>query len=212
MEAPAPWKPPSPLPTRFETRRLLLRYWEPSDAEALLAGLQNSRDTYSPWLQWAQTDNRTIAECIFNIERFRRARETAADTFALGIFDRHTGQPVGGTSLHRMDHATHHAEVGYFIFADRRRQGLCSEAVAGLISWAFSHQNAGGWGLRRIEIFCAAANIASQRVPQKLGLRQEVNKLKERWVAGIGWDGTLGWGVLSDEWDVAAQRIRPSRG
>lgn len=174
----------------------------------MLAGLEQDRRSYWPWLPWARTDNRNLAECIFNIERFRRERESTADNFGIGIVDRETGKVIGGTSLHRLHLASHQAEVGYYIHSHRRGQGLCTEAVAGLITWAFMHQNAGGWGLRRIEILCAAANIASQKVPQRLGLRQEVNKVAERWVDGIGWDGTLGWGVLSEEWDVAARRLR----
>jgi RimJ/RimL family protein N-acetyltransferase len=210
MNAPAPWKAPSPLPTRFETRRLVIRFWEPEDANSLLEGIEQDRSAFLPWLPWVKSDNRNLAECVFNIERFRRTRETTADDFVLGLFDRETGHAVGGTGLHRMHAPSHHGEIGYFMFPDKRRQGLCTEAVAGLISWAFIHQNAGGWGLRRLDIFCAAGNIASQRVPRKLGLRQEVNKSADRWVDGIGWDGTLGWGVLSEEWDTAAQKLRPS--
>ena len=85
---------------------------------------------------------------------------------------------------------------------------VCTEAVAHLISWAFEHPSAGGWGLRRIEIYCAAANAASQRVPRKLGMRQEVTRRKARFVPGVGWDDTLGWGVLREEWDSAAHRVR----
>ena len=79
--------------------------------------------------------------------------------------------------------------------------GLSDSAFAGV---------AARQGMRRVA--AGAARLLSpfgQRVPQKLGLRQEVNKRAERWVDGIGWDGTLGWGVLSEEWDTAAQRLRP---
>jgi RimJ/RimL family protein N-acetyltransferase len=77
---------------------------------------------------------------------------------------------------------------------------MCTEAVAGLISWAFTDQREGGWGLRRIEIFCARRNLASQRVPQKLGLRQEVHRRQAGWIEGLGWEDQLGWGVVRDEW------------
>ena len=43
-----------------------------------------------------------------------------------------------------------------------RRRGLCSEAVAGLLSWAFRPQRDGGWGFRRVHIRCAGNNLASQ--------------------------------------------------
>ncbi len=211
MKPPSPWTAPSPLPARFETRRLVLRFWEASDAAGMLEAVNADRESLLPWLDWARTDNRNVAECTFNIERFRRERERVnppCDTYAIGIFDRVTGKAVGGTSLHRMDLASHHSEVGYYIRADRRKQGLCTEAVAGLISWAFTPQRAGGWGLRRIDIFCAGQNKASQAVPRKLGLRQEVQQTGKRWVEGFGWDDTLGWGVLADEWDIGAGSLR----
>jgi RimJ/RimL family protein N-acetyltransferase len=211
MEPPNPWKPPVPLPSQLATERTRLRYWQPDDAGSMLRALDAGRDSFLPWLPWVTTDNRTPVECIFSIERFRRKREQVeppCDDFVLGIFDRSTNEALGGTGLHRIDAANHQAEIGYWIRPDRRRQGLCTEAVAGLITWAFTPQADGGWGLRRIEIFCAGSNRASQAVPKKLGLRQEVHQIGRRWVNG--WDDTLGWAVLADEWDVMRCRIKPA--
>lgn len=192
-----------PLPDGYETDRLLLRAWRHEDAPGMLAAIDVDRASLLPWLPWPNVDNRTLYECIFQIERFRRegARTTPpADNFVIAIIDRATGEVLGGTGLHRVAHDLHQAEIGYWLRADRRRQGVCTEAVAGLLTWAFTPQDRGGWGLRRIEIFCAAANTASRRVPEKLGLRQEVHKRADRWVPGLGWSDTLGWGVLAEEW------------
>jgi RimJ/RimL family protein N-acetyltransferase len=192
------------------TPRLLLRFWEPDHAPAMLEGLNVDRSSFAPWLPWVAVDNRTLVECIFQIERLRREREAGGDTnFVLAMIDRATGKAVGGTGLHRVERESHQAEIGYWVRPDRRGQGLCTEAVGHLISWAFAAPEAGGWGLRRIEIACAAANAASQRVPRKLGMRQEVTRRAARFVPGIGWDDTLGWGVVREEWDAAALRVRP---
>jgi RimJ/RimL family protein N-acetyltransferase len=177
----------------------------------MLEGLNAGRETFLPWLPWLRTDNRTIEECIYSIERFRRARERDSpppDDFVIGIFDRATGKAVGGTGFHRMDLPSHHAEIGYYIRPDRRREGLCTEAVRGLISWGFTPQSAGGWGLRRIDIYCSGSNIASQSVPRKLNLRQEVHQLQKRWTPDYGWDDHLGWGCLAHEWDLAAHSLK----
>jgi ribosomal-protein-serine acetyltransferase len=186
-----------------------LRPWVPADAQAMLDALNLDRSSYLPWLVWVGNDNQDLAQCIYHVERFRReAEQPECRHSVLGIFDRATGDVLGGTSLHDVIRARHQAEIGYWIRPDRRRTGLCAEAVAGLISWAFTPQSAGGWGLRRIEIYCAAKNESSQRVPAKLGLRREVHKVSCQWIEGRGWDDLLGWGVVNEEWDCASHRLR----
>jgi RimJ/RimL family protein N-acetyltransferase len=170
----------------------------------MLQALDIDRTSFSPWLPWVQKDNRNTDECLTAISRMQERRERTeppADDFVIGIFDRASGSAIGGTGLHRIVHAAAEGEIGYWIRPDRRAQGLCTEAIAGLISWAFTPQPGGGWGLRRIHIRCAARNLASQRVPAKLGLRQEARLIGERWIEGFGYDDTLVWGVLSGEWN-----------
>ena len=166
------------------------------------------RASLLPWLPWAATDNRTVAECHYTVERFRREREgPAAVTFGLGIFDARDGSVTGGTSFHRVRPEMAEAEIGYWIRADRRGRGLCTEAVAALISWGFTPQGE-GWGFRRITMYCAEPNAASRGVARKLGLRQELHARGDRWVEGLGFCGSLGWGVLAEEWDTKAHRLK----
>lgn len=198
---PAPWTPPSPLPEAFHTDRLTLRFPRHTDAAAYFEMISTSRDSLLPWMPWALTDHLAPEQSVYYIEQCRRTRSEKPGTdYGIGIFDRKTGRVLGGTGLHRFVPACHEAEIGYFVRADARNQGICTEATRGLISWALTPQDRGGWGLRRIHIRCAAKNVASQRVPRKIGLREEARLVQERWVPGIGWDDTLVWGVLADEW------------
>ena len=82
----------------------------------------------------------------------------------------------------------------------RRRIRRCREAVSAHVTWAFRSPIEGGWGLRRIHIRCASLNAASRQVPQRLGFVHEATLRKERWVDGLGWDYTLVFGMLRDEW------------
>ncbi len=207
---PDPWKAPAPFPTSAATPRLLLRFWQPSDAAAMFAAIEVDRNSFAPWLPWTALDNRTVEECAAAIERMREKRERAepaADDFAIGVFDRATGDAIGGTGFHRCIAAAHEGEIGYWIRPDRRRQGLCAEAVAHAISWGFTPQARGGWGFRRLHIRCAASNHASRGVPQKLGLRREATLVAERWVPTYGWEDSCVWGVLASEWDCQAHRL-----
>ena len=198
-----PWAAPSPLPSGCCTERVRLRYWQPADAPAMLQALSVDRPSFLPWLPWTATDNRTVEECGAAIERQRLKRERLdppADDFTIAISDARSGDVLGGTGLHRIIHGAHEAEIGYWMRADRRRQGLCQEAVAALVTWAFRSPSEGGWGLRRIHIRCASLNAASRQVPQRLGFVHEATLRKERWVDGLGWDDTLVFGMLRDEW------------
>ncbi|MFO0782111.1 MAG: GNAT family protein [Phycisphaerales bacterium] len=204
--APAPWTAPQPLPTGCRTSRLSLCYWQLEDAPAMLAALTIDRESFLPWLPWTLTDNRTVEQCCAAIERQREKRERAdgqPEDVVVAIFDAMTGDALGGTGLHRMVHAYHEAEIGYWMRADRRRQGFCTEAVAALVTWAFMPQDQGGWGLRRIHIRCAALNVPSSAVPRRLGFAHEATLRKERWVPGHGWDDTLVFGMLREEWRAA---------
>lgn len=208
VDAPAPWTAPTRLPPGCETARLRLRFWRVEDATDMLRAIDVDRASFLPWLLWVRSDNRTVEECVAAIERMRDKRERTeppADDFVIGIFDKQSGLPVGGTGLHRINHAAHEAEIGYWVRPDRRRQGLCAEAVHGLISWAFRTQSAGGWGLRRIHIRCAGSNVSSQSVPRRMGLREEARLVGERWTEGVGWDDTLVWGVCAGEWPSRAE-------
>lgn len=176
----------------------------------MFAAIDADRTSLLPWLPWAATDNRNVSECLFHIERFRRTREgTGATDFALGLFDAGTGEVVGGIGFHRIDAEIAQGEIGYWIRGDQARRGLCTEAVAALISAGLTPQREGGWGFRRVTIMCAEPNVASRRVPEKLGLPLEVSTRGDRWIDGLGFTGTLSWGVLREEWDFEAKRSRP---
>lgn len=190
---------------------ITLRFWEDGDAPALFEAIDIDRGSFLPWLAWVRTDNGSVGDCLATIDRMRSRRtrmEPIADDFTLGIFDAATGGVLGGTGLHRVVHAAHEGEIGYWVRPDRRGQGICTRAVAALLSWSFTPQGEGGWGLRRVHIRCAARNAASQRVPRKLGLREEARLVEERWVDTVGWDDTLVWGVLDREWDRSRNMLR----
>ncbi|MGE3109206.1 MAG: GNAT family N-acetyltransferase [Phycisphaerales bacterium] len=211
LTPPEPWCMPDPLPDRRETARLVLRYWRDEDAPGLFEAVSRSREYLKPWLPWAPKEHLTIAQTIYSIENMRRERESEdprRDNVVLAIVDRATGEPVGGTGLHRIVHAAHEAEIGYWIRQSRARQGLCTEAVRALISWAFTPRQAGGWALRRVHIRCCSLNVASRGVPTKIGLRQELHLHRDRWVDRHGWADTLGWGVIADEWDCQRECLR----
>lgn len=213
LAAPAPWSLPDPIPLRFATDRIVLRTWDVADAAALWMAVDESRPSLHPWLPWANTDNRSLGETHYTIERFARDRNKAAfDAGRLGIpfgiFDAASGRLLGGTGFHSFRPAIHQIEVGYWVRSTERGRGVCTHATAAMLSWAFTPVARGGWGFRRVEIVCAASNAASAGVCEKLRLRQECRKNMDRWIDGRGWDDSLQYAVSAADWDIAAMRLR----
>ena len=203
MTQPPPlWRRPQDLRIPFTTNRLRADWWRPENAPSLWEAIETSRSTLIPWLPWAATGHRDPEETLERIDAWTRQRQAPeADEFFLGLFDRHTGEIVGGTGLHRVIYELGQAEIGYWVRASRRGEGLCTEALRAVVSWAFRD-----WGLRRLVVECVAENVASRRVAEKATLPLEACHRRARWVDHVGLCDSLVYGVLRDEWDVERQR------
>ena len=75
------------------------------------------------------------------------------------ILDRYSRVTIGGIGLSgRPDHIGH-TQVGYFVDAKRRRQGVATEALGALLDWAFQEPT-----LTMVVAYTPVANLRSQRV------------------------------------------------
>jgi len=201
---PPAWRKPDPLPDPVAvTERLIVRLPRLEDDEALFEAVSGCREQLLPWLPWAAAEHQTVGESRSFLEQMARERSAAElQNLVLFILERRGGALVGGTGFHRLDPVHGCAEIGYWTRGDRRRRGYCREAVAGLITAAFRD-----FGLRRIRICCAAPNLGSVAVIERLGLRLESRERLERFVPGHGWVDSLAFGVLAQEWSPEAGRV-----
>jgi len=206
------WKEPDPIDFRIETPRLVVRLCELEEAKEVFDVINSCRDALLPWMPWAKTEHHELSSTTEYIaKQLNRSRKPLTpDGVGLAIFDKATGDFVGGTGFHDLRRDTASVEIGYWVRADRQRQGICTEAVAHWISRLLTPQDSGGVGLRRVRIYCSAENVASSRVPQKLGLRQEVHQRQDYFVPDHGVTDRLGWGVMADEWDTREHRAQQS--
>jgi len=79
---------------------------------------------------------------------------------------REGGEVVGHVGFHGPPWMVGRAEIGYSIFAARRRRGYATEAAQALVDWAFTQDQA--------QVFASVmpTNTASLRVVEKLGFAQ----------------------------------------
>jgi ribosomal-protein-alanine N-acetyltransferase len=90
--------------------------------------------------------------------------------------------------------AFQNAYLGYWVDEDRQNRGLMTEAVAAATAFAF-----GPAGLHRVQAAVMPRNVASQRVLEKAGYRQE--GLAQRYLCIAGqWEDHLLFATTAEEW------------
>lgn len=84
--------------------------------------------------------------------------------------------------------------LGYFIFPQYWGRGVVTEAVRGIMSYAFEKTD-----VIKIESGCLKANYGSVRVMEKVGMKQEGELLKHMYYNGELHD-RLDYRMLKEEW------------
>ncbi len=151
----------SVLPTRIQSERLVIKHWTMSDTSALSQALIDSYEHLSPWMGWVDPDEAADLDSYrARIGRWYDEWEAGGDSY-LGIFA--DGILVGACGLHRRG-TPDSLEIGYWIHAAHTRLGYATEAAAALTRAAFDLPD-----IERVEIHHDKANVASGRIPPRLG-------------------------------------------
>lgn len=158
--------PKKPVPKRLETKRLVLRVPTPRDAEPHIAEVRRSLHRLAPWIPWAKKTP-TLAKsrryCVRAIKEHRKKK-----AFGYLVFDKGSGELVGGIGLHRIDWSVPKLEVGYWVGSRFEGRGYVTEAVRALTEFAFRKL-----GAIRMELLCDTLNVRSRRVATRCGYRLE---------------------------------------
>ena len=87
------------------------------------------------------------------------------------------------------------AELGWVLHPEHAGHGYATEAVRALIDLAFDDM-----GLRRVTAGCFAANEASWRLMERVGMRRETVTVRESLHRSGLWLDGYGYALLADEW------------
>jgi len=177
---------------RIETKRLVLRCYNPSDASLLAESVTESIEHLRPWMPWADSEPEPVEEKIQRLKRFRGLFDLGQD-FVYGIFNPDETKLIGGTGLHTRL-GDDELEIGYWIHKDYIHQGLVTESTAALVKVAFEILR-----VHRIEIHMDPENISSAAIPRKLGFTHE-GTLRGKLRFLDAWRDTMIWGLLESEY------------
>jgi RimJ/RimL family protein N-acetyltransferase len=177
---------------RIETERLVVRCYQPSDAQLLADSVAESVEHLKPWMPWAHAEPEPFQAKVDRLQRFRGEFDLGED-FIYAIFDKEETRLLGGTGLHTRL-GEQQLEIGYWIHKDFTNQGLVTESTAALVKVAFEIVS-----IHRIEIHCDPLNLASASIPRKLGFTHE-GTLRGNMRFLDRWRDTMIWGLLDTDY------------
>ncbi|GAA4727772.1 GNAT family protein [Pedococcus ginsenosidimutans] len=87
------------------------------------------------------------------------------------------------------------AELGWSLRPDETGKGYATEAVEAVLRMCFE-----GLGLRRVVAGCFAANTASYRLMERVGMRREAQTLQDALHPSGRWMDGYTYALLAEEW------------
>ena len=166
-------------PERLTHASIELRRWRATDADLSFRLVSESLEHLRPWMPWA-TSEYGLADASEYLQRCE-ADWTAGSAFQYLILA--GGQPAGSAGLMaRIGDGG--LEIGYWVHQGLTGRGVATSAAAALTDAAFMLP-----GIDHVEIHHDMLNLASGRVPAKLGFSQ-VGTMKARFGLAPGDSGT----------------------
>jgi ribosomal-protein-serine acetyltransferase len=182
------------IPTEFQTERLLVRAYRPGDGAMYYQALRVNWEHLYEFMpeQYLRMQSEADAELII---RKLGAEWALRNLFIFGVWEKDSGRYLGETYLANADWHVPCIEVGYFLLQASTGKGFATEAARGALRFAFEHL-----GVLRVELQCAADNLASQRVAERCGFRLEGRfRQRQRKKSGALVD-RLWYGLLKEEY------------
>lgn len=174
------------------TERLVLRRYSHADIPDILS-----------WVAHASVagETREIGSTEASVRRYIDAQNGLKPfeedkCFELALQRRRDGRVIGMVSMVRSE--PRQAMIGWALGVDFRGIGYATEAARGLITYGFSKL-----GLHRIQADTNSKNVASWRLMERLGMRQEGRLRKASFYNGE-WVDRLIYGLLQTDWNQVA--------
>ena len=170
-------------PFEITVDELLLRPWQPGDAEAVFRACQDpdiQRWTAVPRpYEWHHA--------VGFVTDFTDRAWSKGTGAPMGVFEASTGMLLGSMGL-RIDLLAGEAEIGYWTVPEARGRGVATRAGRALARWALE-----GLGIRRLVWRATLGNHASRLVALRIGVQIEGAQRSRLHAPGGGFvDGWVG--------------------
>jgi len=174
----------------FETSRLRVRSFTSGDVAAF-AAYRADPDVarYQSWSDFTLADAQTFVESLQGEEP-----GVPGEWFQLALEARSAGTLVGDLALHINADEPREAEVGFTLAPAHQGQGYATEALTGLLDWAFPT-----FRLHRVIAVTDALNTSAAALLERVGMRREAHFVENVFFKGA-WGSEFAFAVLEREW------------
>ncbi len=157
-------------PEHLGSGQVQLRRWRGADAELCLRLVTESLDHLRPWMPWATSDYDHEAAAGY----LRRCEDDWQAGTAFQYLILADGEPAGSSGLMaRIDPGG--LEIGYWVHPGFTGRGVATAAAGELTRASFALP-----GIDHVEIHHDVLNLASERVPAKLGYTHVATERQQR--------------------------------
>ena len=171
--------------------RIELRPFAEADAAEILELVRGNYEHLRPFIQWA-TEDYSLETARNFIERSEKASaEKTGQTF--GIFENE--KIIGAVSFVAFNWTSRRTELGYWIDKSCAGRGIITKSCKVLVDHAFEKLE-----MNRIEIRCAAENVKSRAVPERLDFKLDGILRQSEWRHTRFYDMTI-YSLLAEEWE-----------
>ena len=154
------------IPEELSTDRTVVRRYRPGDGVGVFEAVDESREHILPWMPWGP--GHQTSDDSEKLVRTWNGKWALREDMSFGMFDKQTGEYLGGTGLHRIDWNLRSFEIGYWIRKTAAGKGHVTDSVKLLTDLAFSQLQA-----NRVFIRCAVENVKSCAVAKRAGFTLE---------------------------------------
>lgn len=162
-----------------------------------------SRPEVARYLYWEPRDRAQTRQAL-ETKVEQSVLETEGNALTLAVALPGTGTMIGEVLLIWTGLPHRQGEVGYVFHPDHGGRGYATEAARAMLGLGFDEL-----GLHRIIGRLDAANTASARVLERLGMRREALFRQNEFVKGR-WAGEAVYALLAEEWRPAESARSPA--
>jgi ribosomal-protein-alanine N-acetyltransferase len=180
----------------IETERLVLRKLRMEDAEDMFEYGRDPEIAFRGLWPPLQSLEESLADLADTLEGYSRGSE-----ISWAMEHKAEGKMIGRIGLGPYSRMNNRAEIGYAMNRSYWGQGLATEAVRGVLGFAF-----GQMGLNRVQAIVLLDNIGSMRVLEKSGMRREGLLRKYQYVLSAYWDVYM-YGILRSDWEAGEEKL-----